>query len=100
MLTTTITIKYQGTPLDGADVIFGDYIERTKTTDSNGQISADFADNYAAVEWICILHSSFPAGALALGIAVIEAGKNYEYDIPEIETGRGVVGSNILREVP
>ncbi len=98
-LTTTLTIKYQGQPLIGATVIFGDYVEKAKTTDAEGKISASLADGYAAVEWVAIKHSSFPIGYVVLGIGVIEAGKNYEYDIPLISSSPLITQSNILREI-
>jgi len=78
--------------------VAGDVLSVAVTTDVNGRISGDLADSFAAVEWLAVKSASFPTGSIALGIWLVEAGKNYEYDIPTIEIA-STNGSNIVKEI-
>jgi hypothetical protein len=93
--TAVLTIQYQGVALANADVFFGDVIQAVKVTDVNGQITATTGDSYAAVEWIAVRSASFPTGTVALAICLFEAGKNYLFNIPQIDAV-SPTGTNIL----
>ena len=51
---TTIYVKNQGLPVEGASVIAGE-LNKTKVTDAEGKIQATLPDGYDVVMDICVV---------------------------------------------
>jgi len=73
MATTTITVTYDGQPLAGAEICVGEFMERFVTTDENGQIISDLADNFAIVAPVVVRHAS--VGTVMGSVLLIESGE-------------------------
>ena len=82
MKTSILTTKYMGEPLVGAEIFTG-VDTAVQITDANGEISTELPDDYATTLPVAVRHSSLPFTFFAL--FVLEAGLNYEINIPVAE---------------
>lgn len=77
----TLIILYNGTPVEGATVTFGEYLEKSKTTNASGEITGSFADDFSIVGAVAM---ELPSGVMRIsGPMLLEAGETYEINIRE-----------------
>lgn len=91
--TSTLTVKLDGTPLVGAEII-SCALEVIATTDGDGKISASLPDNFASAVLVAVRHSSL-FDRTYTAVCILESGEDYELDIPAIayvESGASLFG--------
>ena len=79
MKETTITILDGGVPIVGAEVIAGEFAQRSFTTDSNGQVIRSLADNFVVATVVMVRVNGVNRGTS--GPILLEAGGPYTIDI-------------------
>lgn len=86
---STLTVKYEGDLLVGAEV-FSTAKSIVSVTDGSGQITDSLADDYASVIVVAVRHSSL---AFTFYVTfLLEAGLNYELNIPIIKIDSEATG--------
>ena len=77
--TTTIRIVSHGTPVAGVQVVASDLDDKWRTTDENGEITAQFDDDQVLCSLVAVKLSS---GNIYTAHLILEAGDTEEIAVP------------------